>query len=454
LNFGITTYASNQLAILRRRDEMDGFRQLQASTLALLLGMATLGILISTTVFVLPLGTLLHLTTMPLQEVRWTAFLLGAQAVVQIVCGYYNNMFLVVEQVDRGTHWSNLRRLAATLVCLPLAMMQAKFSSLAFWQLAAMIVVTLLTLFDLKRLMAPLPLGLRGADWKTAKASLVPSGFFAMTYTQVFLLFQAPVILLQWMLGPETVVLFSISRTILATARQFLQNITFAIIPEITFSFGERNHKKLLDIFHVSEKIVFSAIPVGNLCAYLFSPVLLALWLHKPEFFDPYLYALMTLISAAMSMREHKQSFHFSTNTHRGYANIVFFGNLLMLALSIPATRTFGLDGFLYVWLISEVTQMGLLYRENKKLLYHDPSITLVAPIKLVLMMLAALPLCAGLLHLTMKHSLWWVGAASAAATCALAILSYFLFGVGDVWERVRQRVQQRRGAQELAAEV
>jgi O-antigen/teichoic acid export membrane protein len=265
---------------------------------------------------------------------------------------------------------------------------------------------------------------------------------FAMIYTQYFLLYQAPVILLQWILGPTVVVLFSISRTILATARQLLAFITNAIAPEITFSFAVRNMKKLLNIFQYSEKVVFAGIPIANLGAFLFSPILLRVWLHKPLLFDPYTYGLMALISGAMSMREHKQFFQFSTNTHKRMAIIVFFGNLLMIAVSVPFTIQFGLHGFMFVWLVSEVSQMGLIYRENKKLFHNDPAISFIPVVKLAVVMLVSLPVCIGVLHYALQRSMTMVGGVAVMGVMMVAAESYFVFGLKDVWKEFQRRMQ------------
>jgi O-antigen/teichoic acid export membrane protein len=442
LNFGIGIYASNELTILHRRNRFEEYRLLQASTLALLLAMVVLGTLVSAAVFFMPLTALLHLRAIPFAEARWTAFLLGLQAMLHILCGYYGNLFMVVGKTHRGVDWYNARRLAATLASLPLVMLRASFSTIALGQLAAVLLITLLTILDLKRRMGSLPLGLRGANWKTAKASLAPSGSFAMVYMQLFFLYQAPVILLQWILGPEVVVLFTISRTILASARQFLQTITDAIRPEITFAFAAREKARLLQLFHTSETVVFSLIPIANLGTFLFSPLLLAVWLHKPALFDLYTYALMTAVSAVMSMRDHKQFFLFSTNTHERFALIVFFGNLLMTAVAIPCTMSFGIRGFLYVWLVSEAMQMGLLYRENKKLFAFDPSINLLPMLKLTLVLAISLPLCAGILHFTAPLSLWVVSAAAAAGSLLLVLESYFVFGVREVYDLLRRKMK------------
>src|ERR1035438_845232 len=46
LNFGITTYASNELTMLRKRTDLESYHKLQGSTLALLLFMVCAGLLV------------------------------------------------------------------------------------------------------------------------------------------------------------------------------------------------------------------------------------------------------------------------------------------------------------------------------------------------------------------------------------------------------------------------
>jgi O-antigen/teichoic acid export membrane protein len=444
LNFGITTYASNQLTMLRKRGEMAAYKELQGSTLAMLLGMIGIGLLIISSVFFMPLDGLLHLTTMTRMDSIVAAFFLGLLAMTNIFAGYYNNLFMVVEEAHRGMTWYVSRIFCSAAICVPLAMLHMSFSVLAIGQFSMAMMIALLTVFDLKRRMGKLPLGLGGANWKTAKASFAPSGLFAMIFTQQFLLFQAPVIMLNWIVGPEVVVLFTICRTIFSTARQMLQSVTLAIAPEITLAFAEKNMAKLLNIFHYSEKVVFSVIPIANTGAFLLSPILLSIWLHKPLLFDPYTYGLMTLISGAMSMRDHKQFFQFSTNMHKRLSIIVFFGNILMIAVSIPFTLKFGLHGFMLVWLISEVLQMGLIYHENKKLFHNDPSINFMPVLKLGLVMLASMPICAWLVNFGRQRSLSMVGVMALAGMTMIVAESYFLFGIKDVWDIVRKKFQRK----------
>jgi O-antigen/teichoic acid export membrane protein len=444
LNFGVTTYASNELTMLHKRGELDKYRELQGSTLALSLGMICIGIMISAFVFILPIAKLLHLSTMSQFEVALTAFFLGLQTTVSIIGGYYNSLFMVIEESHRGLTWGNIRFFGGTMAAVSLAAFKVQFATLAMGQFLVVLLLALFAIFDLKRRMGDLPLGLQGANWKTVKSTLAPSGMFALIYVQQFLIFQAPLIMLQWIVGPVVVVLFSTSRTILSTARQSLGKITNAITPEITFSYANRNMKRLLNIFHYSEKVIFAGIPVANLGAYLLAPVLLQIWLRRPLLFDTYTYGLMALISGAMSMRDHKQFFQFSTNQHKRLSIIVFFGNLLMIAVSIPVTINLGLNGFLYIWLVSELAQMALIYLENKKLFNEDPSISLVPVLKLGAVMAVSLPICAAMITFARHRSLGMVAVVAVVGIMGLTLESYLVFGLRDVWDQLRERMRGR----------
>lgn len=447
LNFGITTYTSNELTMLRQREDLGEYRRLQASTLAFLLVLVAAGGIISGLVALLPLPALLHLKTLNRTSAGLVAFFLGLQMMAHILGGYYNNLYMVVQETHRGAMWANWRYFAPILLAVPMALHHEPFAMIALAQFASVLAFTLASIADLKRRMIGLPLGLRGANWTTVKSAVRPSGMFAMVFTQQFLIFQVPVILLQRLLGPEVVVLFTICRTVLATARRILSTLTTAIAPEITFSFGSGDLKKLLEIFHYSERVVFALIPVANLGALLMSPALLTIWLHKPGLFEPYTYALMALISGAMSMREHKQFFQFSTNTHDRLAHIVFWGNLLMIAASIPMTLRFGLHGFMTTWLISEITQMVLLYRENRKLFNNDPSITMIPVLKLGAFMGISVVPCMLLLNYALRHSMLEISGIAVAGTIALFLASYRVFGLNVVHDRIRNRLSGRTQA-------
>ena len=83
---------------------------------------------------------------------------------------------------------------------------------------------------------------------------------------------------------------------------------------------------------------------------------------------------------------------------------------------------------------------MGLIYYENRKLFHFDPSINLVPVLKLTLVMILSLPLCAGMIHYALQYSIAVVGAIAMAGMAIVAVESYFVFGLKDVWLEFQRR--------------
>ena len=122
---------------------------------------------------------------------------------------------------------------------------------------------------------------------------------------------------------------------------------------------------------------------------------------------------------------------------------IVFFGNIVMIAASVPLTIRFGLHGFMFAWLVSEVSQMGLIYYENKKLFHNDPSISFIPVIKLALVMVVSLPVCVGMVLFAQQRSMAMVGGVAVIGIMMVAVEVYFVFGLRDVWNEFQLRMKR-----------
>ena len=114
-----------------------------------------------------------------------------------------------------------------------------------------------------------------------------------------------------------------------------------------------------------------------------------------------------------------------------------------MIGLSVPLIRAFGLYGFLCLWLASEVTQMVLIYLENRKLFDHHASITFTPVIKLALVMLVSLPGCMGLVHFAVHRSIGLMAAIAVVGVATLIAESYFVFGLKGVWIELEKKMRQ-----------
>jgi O-antigen/teichoic acid export membrane protein len=247
---------------------------------------------------------------------------------------------------------------------------------------------------------------------------------------------------IQRVLGPVAVVTFSVTRTIFSMGRRLPSLITDSIRPEVTITYGERNWKKLRQLYEMSERLVLLLIPPVCLGAMLFTPLLLALWLRKESLYNPWVCLLFGITIAMQSMKEHKYQFQFSTNQVRelSYMTVIAYG--AMLLVSIPAMMWFGLPGMVMTWAVAELGQLVYLLQLNRRLFGREVELSYrLVGILMVFLAVGTAAAVWPVFHLATMSLPRQAIIASAGTLLTLAI-SYWVFGVDEVrtllWQRLR----------------
>jgi O-antigen/teichoic acid export membrane protein len=440
-NFGIQTYTYMQMTIHYNRGEVEECVHLQSGGLFILLVVfVTMGLLLCG-VFLIPLSALLHLK-LPLREAQIILYLLGLQLLVGMVFGLFSGSYMVIGQAHRGANFANLNQLGATLVTGLLAILRSPLTWIAAAQLLAMVLLTVYMYFDFSHLAPVLRPTLR--HWrKTSLCNILkPSVHYALLYSSNIFGYQLPIIVIQRVLGPVAVVTFSVTRTIFSMSRRLPSLVTDSIRPEVTITYGERNWKKLRQLYEMSERLVLLLILPVCLGAMLFTPLLLALWLRKESLYDPRVCLLFGITIALQSMKEHKYQFQFSTNQVRelSYMTVIAYG--AMLLVSIPAMMWFGLPGMVMTWAAAELGQLVYLLQLNRRLFGREMELSY----RLVGILIAFLAVGTAaavwpVFHLATMSLPRQAIIASAGTLLTLAI-SYWVFGVDEVrtllWQRLR----------------
>ena len=446
LRFGVQTYVNNELTMRYARQEMAEYQVMQSTALRMLLGAALAAAAALSLVFFLPVNEWLHLSLS--QPVVATAiFFLGLQVLANLPVSYFCGTFMVFGMAHRGTTWQNIARILMVAVAAIMAWFHASFAAIAIGQFILIVVHAGMVLIDLKRLEPSIFPNLRHWHNATARAILGPSWYFFLIYSCNFLVYQLPVLLIQWTLGPIVVVAFTIMRTIFSMMRQALSVATNSVGPEVTNLFGRRESASLANLYALSEKVVFAAIPPLNITALLLAPVILQVWLHKPALYSLTTYALMALASCAISVKDHKVIFQISTNDHRNMAVVQFLSYVVMIALSLFALPRFGLPGFLVLWFLTEVGQAAWVLRLNAQLLATCGPASARATVTVshapALRMAIFLPcaLAAACLVEQHVHTASWTTQAAAALSFGilLAGLSGWIFDLRHVVHRLAQ---------------
>ena len=232
-------------------------------------------------------------------------------------------------------------------------------------------------------------------------------------------------LILQRETGAFTVVVFTAMRTIFSMSRLILIGPTQALGAEITRLYGRQEWRELTAIYNYSERLIFSLIPAVNLGILIVSPVLLTVWLHKPELFSVLPYVITCAISMILSAKEHKFQFQFSTNTHERLARLMFFSYIVLVVIAIPIVDWQGIIGFLYAWLGIELFQVIRIIGLNQELFAHTGEHRLKYVYRLAFLCLIGLVASDMVLSHThlMTYRLQFASAFGVSATMAFSVI-------------------------------
>jgi len=443
LNFGLQTFTNNQVAIFYNRGELEEANTLQSTSMLLLASIVLGAAILTSVVFLLPVNVWLGIK-LSRGIVDATLYLLGLQVLMRMLMGLVVGSFLVIGVSYRGANWNNAAALTTTLVTAAMAFLQASFAWIAAQQTLTVALFCGLAMLDLNRKAPQIVPKFRYARPSRMVEILQQSGYFGLLFWANFLVYQLPLILMQRMLGPSSVVAFSITRTVYSMSRQALTALTQALGQEITELYGRHEWRRLYRLYELSERIVLAMIPVVSLGTLLATPVLIAIWLHKPTLYDPSICIIMALISAVMGIKEHKYVFQTSTNHHAALAQMTFWSYLGMIAVAVPCIRTFGTIGFLVPWFITEVVQVLYILRFNQRLFVDISELDFSPVYKLFALMSVAVSLAGWFALHAQQRSLVQTAVTAVVFVAILAGVSYPIFQVGEVKDYLRDRMALR----------
>jgi O-antigen/teichoic acid export membrane protein len=282
---------------------------------------------------------------------------------------------------------------------------------------------------------------------------LKPSAQYALLYSSNVLAYQLPTLLMQRLLGPATVVVYSVTRTVYSMSRRLLYLVTNSIGPEITITFGQRDWKKLHKLYEFSERIILlmtTPITFGSMLA---TPLLLQIWLHKGNLFNPSVCLLLGLTVSVLSIKEHKYQFQFSSNQVQAISYMTILAYSTQILVAVPMMMKFGLIGYLMTWLVGETLQLFYLLKLNAKL-FAGTAIVDRKPVYQLFAFLAVASLVFlwPIYHIASFPYLLQ-GAIAIVATVITASISYWIFRMDEVrsllWQKVSGRLPSfasRRG--------
>jgi O-antigen/teichoic acid export membrane protein len=392
----------------------------------------------------MPLSQWLGLKHIGSRAASMTVFLLILQLVINWCFTFIASSYMAVGEAHRGTNWVNAQRLAASLALAGFLWNRASFPVLALTQVASIVVFLILLAVDMRVRVPILLPAWRLGSWSRARAMAKPTGWFALLSVSGFLQWQGPVLLIQMILGSTSVAVFALTRMVFNMSRQIMVVVTVSISQEITHLVGQRNWPQLRRLYEVSEKVVLLLIPAMTMGTLLAMPFLFSIWLHKRSLYEPAICLTMAAISAVMGIKEHKYQFQWSSNEHSRLSRFSLIAYAAMLGLSVPLLKAFGVEGFLAIWMITEIAHVVYILHLNKQLFPKEMNISTAPVIRLGVV----LAVCFALGAWPCWHDAGWplsiIAGVAVMASAILALASYFLFDLRDVVGVLQSRLKRR----------
>ncbi len=443
LNYGVQTYANNQMTILYNRGEVHEAKKVQSSAVRLLLLLILSFVAVGGSVFFIPVAQWLRLRHVSPHAAALTLYLLILQMAFVMILSLLTNSYMVVGKLHRGKYWADGQRLCAVIGLSAALWMCASFPVLAAVQLGSLLLFVLLVLVDVWRVAPILLPSLHYGTWKKTAEILKPSGHFVLIAMAGFLTWQGPILLIQRILGPSAVAVFALVRVVFQMSRQILSIASGMVSQEITLLVGQRNWPSLRRLYDLSERVVLFMIPIMSIGSLLMCPFLFVIWLHKRALYTPLLCILMAIVSAVLGIKEHKTQFQSSSNQHESLSLFILGGYVCMLFVAVFSLRSFGLPGFMLTWIVWEAIQTIYVVHLNDQLFPANLKVSWHPLLKLVIFMGPAFALAAWPANHNQNWTLTVSVAVAIALTTFLATIAYFVFGVGEVRRVIEARVRR-----------
>jgi len=449
LNYGIQNYANNQMTIHYNRGELNETKAVQSSALWLISILVVALSAAASTILAMPVGRWLGLRFVSSSAASLTAFLMVMQLAIGFLLGFFANSFMVIGQAHRGQLWINGQRLTCAFALAAAVWERASFPVLAATQCITVFAFMLAAVADL-RLKAPfLSPSLRHGSVRQILSQLKPSGHFMLISVTTFLVWQGPLLIIQKILGPASVAVFALSRTVFSMSRQLLAVASYSLGQDITHLIGQRNWLQLRRLYELSEKVVLFLTPISTIGTLLLCPMLFSIWLHQRSIYDPAMCMLLAIASAVIGIKEHKVQFQWSSNEHERFARFTLVAYTVMLAASAFSIRRTGINSFVCIWIVTEVVIAIYVVYQNLELFPPDLHVSVRPMFQLFWVLAIAFPLVVWPVWHSAHWGIFKVLAVAVVATGALAVVDYFSFGLGEVRAVVMGKIRRRLATSE-----
>ena len=180
-----------------------------------------------------------------------------------------------------------------------------------------------------------------------------------------FLVYQIPLLVLNYVAGKPILVAFSVCRSFYGVVRQLAQLARLSVAPELTRLAGLNDLSRLARLFGMVEGVSLTIGLVGPTLALAAAPKVVPLWMRSAGPVSLPLFAVMMVTSVINVGKDTRLALLQATNRHIKAARLCLITYGVFAIGCAPAAYLWGSTGVALLWMAVEILQLGLIHLES-----------------------------------------------------------------------------------------
>lgn len=336
---GLTTVTSNEFSISYAQSKYNQCNTLLNNNLYfILIIFITIILLLLSFLSVINLSQLFRFTQMS----EWTVQIGMMILVLRVFLGMFENLlnmiYRALQHYARAIMIKNAMILSENLILITSVILKFPMDLLFMLYILPRIIGLFLQYIDLKKYYE-IKIGLKYIDLVSFRKMISPSLFFMSFPIGNAIIVQGFVLLINFMLGSATVVLFTTTRTMVNLIKTGLGLINNSVWPEFSLAFGRKDFLSMKELHRYAVGVSFYLSIFSALGLYLFGENIYILWTDAKIEFDRVLFLtfLLTLVSNTIWFTS--SVVLASTNNHKKYASYFLLASIFSIGIAYVILR-------------------------------------------------------------------------------------------------------------------
>lgn len=368
-SLGFGSVAANEMSISVAANNLPKAIRIfsTATLLVLVIGIGGIAIIYGTSQW-LPLSSILHVAANRHSELAMAIFYLSISVFVSFVGEIFDGRFRAARKAHQAVLWFSFRPWLDLLLLIIVLQFSHSFDCLALAMLLSTCIYVAIIGWQ-----SALAMPILRLKWHRPLMSdirfLLGKGlaFQAFPLGNAFL-FQASLLVVQGVLGPAAVALFSTARTLVRTVNQAMEIVNQTLWPELSLLFGANQWKQAAQLHRFGVMASFT-IAIGCSVFLAFAgQTLYAFWTGNVLQISQQLLLLFLLPIPFNALWFTSSVVHIASNQHEGLAVRYLIACTLSMAACWLFSTYFGLAGAAFSTVIGDLVLIPYVFKHSLRL--------------------------------------------------------------------------------------